>query len=84
MSIVSNSVVVLNDRELAKRLDPSGKVITPWTLRRWRLAEGMPHMQFGRRILFNLESVEKWMRDRECSGEREEVVPRYGQLRRVE
>ena len=33
---------VLNDKELAKILDPTGKIVTSWTIRNWRLQGGMP------------------------------------------
>ena len=74
---------ILNDKELALTLDPTGRLITPWTLRRWRLIESMPFMQFGRRILFNLESVEAWMKARE-QGVSKTVAPENGILRRID
>jgi hypothetical protein len=44
---------------LAKLLDPTGKIVTPWTLRNWRLQGGMPSFSVGKRIFFRLSSVSK-------------------------
>lgn len=52
---------IMNDRELAFALDPSRKTITPWTVRHWRIAGGMPFFQVGRRIFYRLESVLAWL-----------------------
>jgi len=56
---------VLNDRELARKLDPSGKIITPWTIRKWRLDGGMPSFSVGKRIFFKYDSVMAWIGEKE-------------------
>lgn len=56
---------VLNDKELAKILDPTGKIITSWTIRNWRLQGGMPSFSVGKRIFFRLESVLTWIDKKE-------------------
>ena len=67
-SLATVAEVVLNDKELAARLDPTGLHITPWTIRRWRLAGGLPCLAVGRRYLFRLSSVLRWMDEREQVG----------------
>lgn len=52
-----NVNTVLNDKELALNLDPTGKIITPWTIRTWRIKGNMPSFSVGKRIFFRLESV---------------------------
>ncbi|SDF66079.1 helix-turn-helix domain-containing protein [Sporomusa acidovorans] len=73
---------VLNDKELAKKIDPSGKIVTPWTIRKWRIEGGMPSFKVGRRIFFRLESVMKWMDEREKSEQCNEPQE-YGTLRKI-
>lgn len=75
------SNTVLNARELAKRLDPSGEIITGWTIRNWRLQGNLPFFQVGKRIFYRLESVLEWMDKRENSHEPEPV--QHGVLRRI-
>lgn len=53
---------VLTEKELADRLG-----LSPWTIRKWRLEGGLPHLQVGRRVFYRLQSVEEWMRDMERS-----------------
>lgn len=72
---------VLNDKELALKLDPTGKIITPWTIRTWRLQGGMPSFSVGKRIFFRLESVLAWIDKRE-KGE-PEAEPQYGVIRKI-
>jgi len=73
---------VLNDKELAKSLDPTGKIVTPWTIRKWRLEGGMPSFSVGHRIFFRLPSVLKWIDERE-NGKKSPVLE-YGKLRRID
>ncbi len=47
---------VLSEKELADLLQ-----ISKWTVRDWRLKGGLPHIQVGRRIFYQLASVQKWM-----------------------
>ena len=47
---------ILTEKELAERLG-----LSPWTIRKWRLQGGLPHIQVGRRIFYRLEAVEAWM-----------------------
>ena len=55
---------ILSERELAKKLN-----VSPWTIRNWRLNEGLPHVRTGKgrngRFHYNLASVKKWWAERE-------------------
>jgi hypothetical protein len=74
---------ILNDKELAKILDPTGKIVTPWSIRNWRLQGNMPSFRVGNRIFFRLNSVLKWL-DKQEKDERVEPTPEYGTLRRID
>ncbi|MPM77400.1 hypothetical protein SDC9_124403 [bioreactor metagenome] len=74
---------VVNDKELARAIDPTGKIVTPWTIRNWRLQGGMPSFRVGNRIFFRLESVLRWMDSREA-GIPESAPASYGKLRRID
>lgn len=71
-----------NKSELAKYLDPSQKIITDWTVFRWYTQEGMPVIRIGRRVLFETESVEKWLASRE-RGQQEPEQTKFGVLRAI-
>lgn len=73
---------ILNDKELAKALDPTGKIVTTWSIRNWRLQGGLPSFRVGNRIFFRLTSVLKWMDNRE-SGKTESEPIQYGTLRKI-
>jgi hypothetical protein len=72
---------VLNDKELAKALDPTGKIVTSWTIRNWRLQGGMPSFSVGKRIFFRRESVLKWLDELEQGKPISE--PEVGKLRAI-
>lgn len=74
--------IILNDKELAKILDPTGKIITTWSLRRWRVECGMPAFLVGKRVFFRLESVLKWINERETSLSQPEPQ-QFGTLRKI-
>jgi hypothetical protein len=74
---------VLNDKELAKALDPTGKIVTAWVIRNWRLQGGLPYFAVGKRIFFRLESVLAWMDAREAGGGTVVQEPITGTLRVV-
>lgn len=38
---------------------------SPWTLRRWRLSEGLPHIRIGGRIFYRIGSIKSWLDQRE-------------------
>ncbi|SFM11542.1 helix-turn-helix domain-containing protein [Pelosinus propionicus] len=74
---------VLNDKELAKVLDPTGKIVTPWSIRNWRLQGGLPSFRVGNRIFFRLESVLTWMDNKETGIQKTETM-QYGTLRKID
>ena len=74
---------IVNKPELAKHIDPTGTLITPWTVFRWYKQEGMPCIRIGKRVLFNTDSVDAWLKEREQSGQQKKEVT-YGVLRRVD
>ena len=49
---------VLSEKELAELLH-----ISKWTVRSWRLKGGLPFIQVGRRIFYQMESVQRWMNE---------------------
>ncbi len=53
---------VLSEQELASLLH-----ISKWTVRKWRLEGGLPHIQVARRIFYRMETVKAWMTDMERS-----------------
>ncbi|GMB01864.1 hypothetical protein [Pelosinus sp. IPA-1] len=68
---------ILNKPELALRLDPTGKIITPNTIWGWT-KNGCPSFKVGRRVFYRLESVLKWIDERE---NKIESVPAIGGIR---
>ena len=55
-----NKMKILTEKELATHLH-----LSPWTIRKWRLQGGLPHLQVGRRVFYRLQAVEDWMCDME-------------------
>ena len=43
--------------------------LSPWTIRRFRLQEGMPVIAIAGRFFYRLESVLSWLASREQSGQ---------------
>jgi hypothetical protein len=72
---------ILNDKELAKTLDNTGKIVTPWTIRTWRLQGGLPSFRVGHRIFFRLTSVLEWISEKEKTAV--EPVEQYGVIRKI-
>ena len=54
------TISVVTETELAETLH-----LSKWTVRKWRLAGGLPHIKIGRRIFYRLQSVEEWLREQE-------------------
>lgn len=53
-------MIILTEKELAKKLG-----VSYWTIRNWRLQLGLPHFRTTRRIFYNWESVIQWMSEQE-------------------
>lgn len=63
----------------------AGKVkeLSAWTIRRWRLSEGLPHIQIGGRIYYDMESVDAWLASRETSGPAADEPDEIGVIREI-
>ena len=72
---------ILNDKELALTLDSTMRIVTPWTIRKWRLEGGMPFFQVGRRIFYRYDSVMDWLDKKEINKHEEPV--QFGQMRPI-
>lgn len=72
---------ILNDKELALTLDSTMRIVTPWTIRKWRLEGGMPFFQVGRRIFYRYDSVMDWLDKKEINKQEEPV--QFGQMRPI-
>ena len=70
---------VLTEAELADSLG-----LSSWTVRRWRLSEGLPVIQVGRRYLYKRDSVLKWLESRESNRAVAEDASETGVIRRVQ
>ena len=56
---------ILSERKLAERLH-----VSPWTVRNWRLKDGLPHVKTDTgRIHYSMESVQLWWDKRETAGQ---------------
>ena len=54
---------LLTESQLAESLG-----LSPWTVRRFRLAEGLPVLPIAGRFFYRLESVQAWLASRETAG----------------
>ena len=79
---MTNIQTILNGKELAKALDTTGRIITPWSIRNWRLQGGLPFFQVGKRIFYRLESVLAWI-DKKENGELTPEPAQYGTMRKI-
>lgn len=57
----------LTEKELAAELG-----LSHWTVRRWRVKEGLPNITLGSRILYRLDTVLAWLDEQE-----QESVPEH-------
>ena len=57
--------------------------LSPWTIRRFRLSEGMPVVAIAGRYFYRLESVQAWLASRETSGTAAEEPGEIGKIRAV-
>lgn len=73
------SKLVQGDAGCAKSLG----IPSAWSIRHWRLSEGLPHIWIGGRIFYNMDSVNTWLRSREISGEAAEEPEEIGVIRAI-
>ena len=69
---------LLNESELASLLG-----LSAWTVRRWRLSEGLPVIKIGGRFLYRFESVLEWLKTRETVGVTDDCSGELGVIRQV-
>ncbi len=60
---MTNNISLLTEQNLAK-----GLCLSSWTIRRWRLEHGLPHIRVGNRFFYQSEKVLSWI------GKNEEVL----------
>ena len=54
--------MLLTEVDLAKKLG-----LSAWTVRRWRLSEGLPVIKLGGRFFYREDAVQSWLASRETS-----------------
>ena len=47
---------IYSEKELAEKL-----MVSPWTIRLWRMQLDLPYFRTARRIFYRLDSVVQWM-----------------------
>ena len=58
--------------------------VSTWTIRRFRLNEGLPVVKIGGRFFFRMETVESWLTARETAGAPDDAVPvEVGKIRQI-
>jgi len=57
--------------------------LSQWTVRRFRLNEGLPVVAIAGRFFYRLESVQSWLASRETSGQSTEEPEAIGVIRAV-
>ena len=66
------TISVVTEIELAETLH-----LSKWTVRKWRLAGGLPHIKIGRRIFYRLQAVEEWLREQESHSVATDDAPKF-------
>ena len=66
------TISVVTENELAETLH-----LSKWTVRKWRLAGGLPHIKIGRRIFYRLQAVEEWLREQESHSVATDDAPKF-------
>ena len=66
------NISVMTEQELAETLH-----LSKWTVRKWRLAGGLPHIKIGRRIFYRLQAVEEWLREQESHSVATDDAPKF-------
>ena len=57
--------------------------VSQWTVRRWRLAEGLPVCRIGGRYLYKMDAVNAWLDSFETNGAEETKSEEVGVIRPV-
>lgn len=70
---------LFTEAEMAEELG-----VSEWTIRRWRLSEGLPHIKIGGRFHYRATSVIAWLDARETAGAPDDGVPvEVGKIRQI-
>ena len=56
---------------------------TKWTIRRWRLSEGLPTVIIGGRFLYRPEAVLEWIKSKETAGAADIQAGETGVIRAI-
>ena len=57
--------------------------LSEWTVRRWRLSEGLCHIKLGGRFYYRAEAVEAWLKSRETCGPAADEPEEIGVIREI-
>ena len=57
--------------------------LSQWTIRRFRLSEGLPVVAIAGRFFYRLESVQSWLASRETGGAVEQGCEKSGVIRAI-
>ena len=57
--------------------------VSQWTIRRWRLSEGLPCVKVAGRFFYRMESVERWLAENETAGALDEEPDEAGVIRAI-
>jgi len=69
---------LLTEAEIAAELG-----ISAWSIRRWRLSEGLNFIKIGGRFYYRTEAVHAWLASRETSGPATDEPEEIGVIRQV-
>ena len=69
---------LLTEAELAEMLG-----LSQWTIRRFRLNEGLPVVKLAGRFFYRMESVERWLADNETAGATDDEPCETGTIRAI-
>ena len=69
---------LFTEAELAEALE-----VSQWTIRRWRLSEGLPVCKIGGRFLYRWSSVQDWLSATETAGTLDDEPGEAGVIRAI-
>ena len=75
---IQNPLKLYTEAELAEALE-----VSQWTIRRWRLAEGLPVCKIGGRFMYRMDSVERWLAENETAGASDNEPGEAGVIRAI-
>lgn len=57
--------------------------VSTWTIRRWRLSEGLPVVKIGGRFFYRLDAVLEWLKSKETAGSADDEPGETGTIRAI-